>query len=1186
MVGKVRAMGDKLLARGDIAFDVDRGRMIRTLQKSRLSDKFAYIRDLLTPAAETKAGNLSVRGSLRRIVIQDDGRGIPFNSLDERLANIFTDDQTDELAAGILSAFHAGAREVRIETVPKADEAESDKTVESDKDNENTNAGREVVGGSAVSGSAVDKSAERHEPYQLSIVNEDGDIYISNPQPLEGKLRLRRGTRITIEKEGVFSSISANYLRDFLTGRLVPEVARVKQAAPYSRMNISVNGRKIRKITQSEETICQVPVDLHGVTGTLGLRARHGFKHLIDTKRDINGTGTCIRTSSTLHLFRKGFFHGNYIYPSYSIPDARGPFYAELNYDRLRVDISGKALADDKQNLEHIDGVINQFLPELYRKLLDSSPKKAEGQEIRRLHLLYHLAAYLGQTLYTAVHDAGSDSSFILNQRLVVGHPKNDPMQNLRLASRQVTEYFQRLYREPLFRTREVSYLDGPLVSLETIINCHKRNNRVFLDYRGYDYRNAGSGDLIIKATDPNDLGALVLAQLRFTHKMGTSSKMAGKWVYHTFHSETAERRRDIMQKVEGFLKVPLLYRPVQATIYTADFFYTDLIKYSLEQNKDKSWPLKAFSLASNLLLGCFALPVLYPIGLSISGIIGTAETINKGAELAAKHVPKYLPSRAAWSQLFQGFRERDSFKGLLPPAESELERRIQQTLHDSADGTYALQHFRPSGNFLLDLRQLAGITGHYLARTGKTALVTTRNLAEMGVAGTIRGLAYAGLGLYHGGRFTAKGIGYAAKGIGRGIVIGVGTPVVGAYYLSRYTGGKVAAAARYCAPKVGKAAMVTGFAAGYAVSRPFVWGYRGSRYALGKAAEKFSPRLHAYLERRRLRREELRLLQEAIREGQAASEEKERLLAKKLQEDNHKLSRKALARQEFEILLKSIQNEPGLKNILGGDTLQLMTRKRAEMHELSPRITQGFYSYNPIYKSYNGGRGVIIITENDVDVRKIIRLAHEVPERPEHFRERVREYLATLIIGEAWLREIPPQGGGDIAEGLLGQSGQNAIGTQETIMRYHSTVLGRRRQQFYSRLENYYSQGDAGGFLAGYGRMDREGRREVLSKVFGLSRQPGIDARLADDAISRELLEEIGRERIRSADAERLYRPKKEAAGANEAGGNGARGTSGQDHAGHNGEGIAGNNNGVAGSGDKEIAGNNKEIADYILQK
>ncbi len=450
-------MTKKLLELEDMAFTVDRSRMIQTLKRSRLADKYAYVRDLLASAYERKATQINIVAVPGKIVIRDDGQGLAAETLDEKLATIFTDDEMDELTAGILSSFDCDVEEVRIESVP-----------------------------------------ESGEPYQRSIYYQDGDINAEEPETLQNVLT--KGTRITLRKSSKFAADSAKVnksrwqaIKNTFTTAGVPEISRIRHAARDTSLTVKLNLFTIPKSVVKYPCLVSVPLNYPDVTGSVGLLQYHGIIGR-------NNNNTLRMSHGAMQVYRKGFFHGSYQYGDNPESYGYGPVSVEANYNKLKVDIAGKRLFDHQQ-MDPIFRVVNAAMNRLYHALL-----AAPESDARQQHLLLYTALYLPKIIDEGLNEEGSARHFSIH-----GFNNRSPDQEL-VDDR---ELYKKVRKELLFPTK-----DHGMVSLERLVKELNSGRKFFVDYRGFNYDKVPAGAIVLRPDEHNvmnviafQLGAIALTR-------------------------------------------------------------------------------------------------------------------------------------------------------------------------------------------------------------------------------------------------------------------------------------------------------------------------------------------------------------------------------------------------------------------------------------------------------------------------------------------------------------------------------------------------------------------------------------------------------------------------------------------------------------------------------------------------
>ncbi len=493
----------------EIAFTVDTSRMLETLRRSRLSDRYAYVRDLMASAQSRNAKTIRVRGRGRKIVLKDDGNGITYEDLDERLATIFNEGEMDDLAGGILSSFDAGASTVRIDTAPSEKEA-----------------------------------------YSVMISYDGESFSISDRE----KTTLTAGTALTIlkkkRKDGSswWQGLKAEKkLRDkwsYLTTGGSPEVLRVRDAVAATGMGLDVivNGRRTQRKQEQLECLVKHQFDYNGVSGTIGFLASPDIYQKISN--DKYGSSSSLKgRSSSISVYRKGFFQGKI--DSNHLPLLHtSPFSAEVNCNTLKVDISGNSMDNDKSAKGLISDAINSALPGLVDKLLDLKPSQERDR-----HLLFWMNSYLGSVLgsipkTTPLSVKNYSTSYALSNVL------------------EEKKIFSRLAKAPLIPTKTGR------ASLEDLVSTISLGDNILLDYQGYGIDNLSPYKHVVKMYDESvgDLVDEIFSNINYGGmNIERHGSRSGRRIYRWAGNESRESRDKTLEKIKPYVP-SVLYRPLQVT--------------------------------------------------------------------------------------------------------------------------------------------------------------------------------------------------------------------------------------------------------------------------------------------------------------------------------------------------------------------------------------------------------------------------------------------------------------------------------------------------------------------------------------------------------------------------------------------------------------------------------------------
>ncbi len=562
----------------DIAFTVDTSRMLETLRRSRLSDRYAYVRDLMASAQGRSAKTIRVQGRGKKIVLKDDGNGITYEDLDERLATIFNEGEMDDLAGGILSSFDAGASTVRIDTAPSEKEA-----------------------------------------YSVTISYDGESFSISDRE----KTTLTAGTALTIlkkkRKDGSswWQGLKAEKkLRDkwsYLTTGGSPEVLRVRDAVAATGMGLDVivNGRRTQRKQEQVKCLVEHQFDHNGVSGTIGFLASPSIYQRISTS-DYSSSLYLEKRSSSISIYRKGFFQGKIESDHLPLLDA-SPFSAEVNCNTLKVDISGNSMDNDPSVRGLISDAINSALPELVDKLLDLKPSQERDR-----HLLFWMNSYLSSVLGSI-------------PKTTYLSAKNHSMRSGVLGEKKI---FSRLAKALLIPTR------AGRASLEDIVSALSGGDSVLLDHQGYGLDDFSKFKHVVKMYDES-VGDLVDQMFSNINSGGHSiqhhGSRSGRRIYRWAGNESRESRDKALKKVEHYVP-SVLYRPLQVT--SAYYGFIRSIVYGREfdyySGEDSSVSRKKGDLASrgvDLLGAALVFGLSSPIYLTVlpfAAVYGACETVGK----------------------------------------------------------------------------------------------------------------------------------------------------------------------------------------------------------------------------------------------------------------------------------------------------------------------------------------------------------------------------------------------------------------------------------------------------------------------------------------------------------------------------------------------------------------------------
>ncbi len=562
----------------EVAFTVDTSRMLETLRRSRLSDRYAYVRDLMASAQSRNAKTIRVRGRGRKIVLKDDGNGITYEDLDERLATIFNEGEMDDLAGGILSSFDAGASTVRIDTAPSEKEA-----------------------------------------YSVTISYDGESFSISD----RGKTTLTSGTALTILKkkrkdgsswwQGLKAEKTLRDKLSYLTTGGSPEVLRVRDAVTATGMGLDVivNGQKTQSKQERVNCLVEHQFDHGGVSGTIGFLASPDIYQKISHSGEFGSHSSLETRSSFVSIYRKGFFQGKIeSYLLSVLPSS--PFSAEVNCNSIKVDISGNGMARDLSTKLAVSNAINSALPELMEKLLDLKPSQERDR-----HLLFWMNSYLGSVL-----DSTAKSSFFSAK----GNNSTGVFSEKKI--------FSRLAKAPLIPTRTGR------VSLEEIVSAISRQDSVIFDYQGYGIEDHNSYKHVVKMYDESvgDLVGEIFSNINYGgFNVKEHGSRSGRRIYRWAGNENRERRDKALGKVERYVP-SVLYRPLQVTSayygFIRSFAYGEEFDYyggedSSINRKKRDLVSQGVELFNAALIFGFTSPVYLTV-LPFAVVYGAGESVVK----------------------------------------------------------------------------------------------------------------------------------------------------------------------------------------------------------------------------------------------------------------------------------------------------------------------------------------------------------------------------------------------------------------------------------------------------------------------------------------------------------------------------------------------------------------------------
>ncbi len=597
----------------EVAFTVDTSRMLETLRRSRLSDRYAYVRDLMAAAQSRNAKTIRVRGRGRKIIFKDDGNGIPYENLDERLATIFNEGEMDDLAGGILSSFDAGASTVRIDTAPAESEA-----------------------------------------YSVTITYDGESFAISDRE----KTTITAGTTLTILKkkrkdgsswwQGLKAEKKWRDKLSYLTTGGSPEVLRVRDAVATNGMGLDVivNGQKTQRKQEQVKCLVEHQLDYHGVTGKIGFLASPDIYQKFRSSDYSGHTSSLEKRKSLITVYRKGFFQGTIDSEDLSLL-VTSPFSAEVNCNTIKVDISGNSMAHDPLTRGIVSNAINDALPELMDKLLDLTPSLERDR-----HLLFWMNCYLGSVLHS------SPSKSYLSSKNRSARDDHDTFSTKKI--------FSRLVKTALIPTRKGR------VSLDDLLSSFSKGEPILIDHQGYGRESEEELNQfkhVVKTYDES-VGDLVDEILSNTNFDGTSIAWRGQRGARRFYrlagNEDRERRGKALEKVERFLPL-VLYRPLQVT----SAYYGVIRELVSEKESDyyggANLPMKGTSetkimrgveLAGVTLLAGITAP-MYLVVLPFAAAYGACETVGKYVVM-----PSLRAVKPHWPAIKQ--KSRSGLEGLV----------------------------------------------------------------------------------------------------------------------------------------------------------------------------------------------------------------------------------------------------------------------------------------------------------------------------------------------------------------------------------------------------------------------------------------------------------------------------------------------------------------------------------------